>query len=769
MARRYTTEELLRLRDSPLVVKPDSLPPVEEWMGPLADPASHKKHQNSRDQSHQTDSTNRRPSLFESRHISRTSNSDELVLGPPKTSFASATRGFHKSIDATDKHSRNIDDETRNDRFNFRDKFFRDKDFGERDRDSDRRDTRTSLANGRRIDREDWSGRPRRTFGQDDTDRRMKRGSDSDRWDRGEPREHRDQQEPGSERLNRDGREQGRYFARRDGPGRGRTDQNWFRDGDGHDTGDTAEDKIPLRHREWRRGLHGPDRDWNRPSKHDQEPEWLESSDRPHEARESHTQEDFQRWKERMKASSNQASEESKKEAPEETKAVEEKPADTKRVDGELFSRPDPSFKIDSGIDNFFELWSERKSVQDAGPDNNASSSVAKDTPAARPVKASRFAGIFNVPANDSKANESASAQPPRPASTDADQEGFQRILQLLGGKSRNTTPQSQTPTQPRPPPLQVSQADNSMVQSTMSPVRESPARPDIQLYSDNRGCDQNQGLENLVAQKASTEGATQKRDVEFLLRLMQQSKISQTPTEPQPPHLPSPGGHNMTAIHTRAQEPTDPREHLRRRATGGGYFDEIPYHGPSATNQTPTHPPGLQVRPQAGQPPIGLQRPPGLEQVVPSGWNQQLQQGGSTHPMAPPGLPNPHNRNMNPNFQSGPPMGMPIPTERPAFQRGLSNSGPGGFGLPPGIMPPPGYMNMNAPPPSVFPPLPHGSDSIVGMPHGNPNHFGPPQPAQHHQARQLLDMFTQAGGGHNDGSMASRNGMGMMGPGGYR
>lgn len=33
MARRYSREELLKLKDSPLVVKPPQLPPAEEWMG----------------------------------------------------------------------------------------------------------------------------------------------------------------------------------------------------------------------------------------------------------------------------------------------------------------------------------------------------------------------------------------------------------------------------------------------------------------------------------------------------------------------------------------------------------------------------------------------------------------------------------------------------------------------------------------------------------------------------------------------------------------
>lgn len=31
--RRYCREELLAIRDSPLVKKPDDLPPIEEWMG----------------------------------------------------------------------------------------------------------------------------------------------------------------------------------------------------------------------------------------------------------------------------------------------------------------------------------------------------------------------------------------------------------------------------------------------------------------------------------------------------------------------------------------------------------------------------------------------------------------------------------------------------------------------------------------------------------------------------------------------------------------
>lgn len=33
VSRKYARDELLSLRESPLVSKPASLPPVEEWMG----------------------------------------------------------------------------------------------------------------------------------------------------------------------------------------------------------------------------------------------------------------------------------------------------------------------------------------------------------------------------------------------------------------------------------------------------------------------------------------------------------------------------------------------------------------------------------------------------------------------------------------------------------------------------------------------------------------------------------------------------------------
>lgn len=86
------------------MVKPDGLPPIEEWMGyvftafltpslilawlsnangylpthrPLVDASTQKKHTASKEQTNQTESTAsaRRSSFFEPRHLSRSSNS----------------------------------------------------------------------------------------------------------------------------------------------------------------------------------------------------------------------------------------------------------------------------------------------------------------------------------------------------------------------------------------------------------------------------------------------------------------------------------------------------------------------------------------------------------------------------------------------------------------------------------------------------------------------------------------------------------------------
>ncbi|EEH06734.1 conserved hypothetical protein [Histoplasma capsulatum G186AR] len=796
MARRYQPSELLQLRDSPLVVKPDNLPPIEEWMGPPPDPPLQKKASNSREQSTQQDTANRRSSLFESRHISRGSTSEDIVLGPPRTSFASASRGLGKSNDTTDRSSTKINetDDQKQDRYNFRDKFFKDRDVG--DRDSDRRDTKSGLTNGRRAgrdDREDWpGGRTRRTFGTEESERRPRRNGDSERW---EMRDHREHPEGGNDRAPRD-KESGRYPPRRDGQGRGKHD-NWFRDGETKDSVDGEAEKTPVRHREWRRGPHGGDRDWNRSAKHEQEPEWLDSTDRDG-PKETHTQADFQRWKERMKAGSVQASQEDKKEVSSEQMNTESKPRESsKRLDGEIFGTLDPSL-MDPGLDKFFGLWSENKQIRDHTPEIIADGNTNIESLPAKVTKASRFAGIFNPP------SETANREPEpqtiihteqvRPASTDADQEGFQRILAMLGGnKSMKASPQVEGSRQQEQSEAPLPQPDHVRSPTTMSsPVRESFLQQEYASLNSPRDRPP-PGLEALFVQKPKNPPGPN-LDTEFLLRLMQQSKISSSNHQNNPPppgaSLQTTGSMNVQDMHARVQvlekqkspvflddpaianirrpEPQDPRDHLRRRTTNGivmGYIDDMGFP-PSQGNQTPNPAPG--VRPPR-QPPMALQRPPGFERVTPPGWpNQQPQPPGPNQFMLPPGLAQPPNRNMHPNFPAAPPLPlhatMPPPNDRQAYQRNAIGGGPPPFAPPPGMMPPPGYMNSNAPPPAAFPPMPHTPDGMMSMSHGNAAQYGGllPQGPPQSSSRQLFDMLGPLNG---DGSTVTRNGAGMMGP----
>ncbi|KAJ9366700.1 hypothetical protein DTO282E5_8601 [Paecilomyces variotii] len=801
MARRYHIDELLVLRASPLVTKPDKLPPIEEWMGPIPDPVTQRKPTNSRDNNNQIETTpNRRPSLFETRHVSRGSNSEDIILGPPKTAFASASRIYGKSssIDSTDRSRFKDIDDVKNDRYNFREKFFKDKENGERD--ADRRDTRLGATNGRRggrEDREEWNnGRPRRTFGQDDQERRPKRNGEVDRWDNRD--RERDQQDIGFERGNKD--KDGRFISRRDGQGRGRHEQSWFRDDAGQEAQNIDDDRPSARNRDWRRDRQGADREWNRGARFEQDPEWMDATDRD-EPRQAHTQEDFQRWKERMKAGSaqpqqNQPPEEKNaipEQAPEGARKTESRPAE-----GELFSNVSTPFNADTGLEKFFGLLGDTKATQDPGTPGPTESAAKKESLSIKGGKSSRFAGLFSPSAENANREPETLNRPARPNSTDADQEGFQRILQMLGSsKSRNTTPQVDGSQQPRPAPLPAEVSRSSTTLS--SPAREPTNRPDYMGYQDARNRN-SAGLESLLPQSSPKESQASIRDRENLLRLMQQVRLSpasgqaqgnlQSPTTGPTPgilHVPdllsrpqgmqkpqrTPSFLDDPAIAEMSRPGADPNEQLRRRPTNGiqmghmegmtrqrptsaiqmGYMEEMPFPAVPQGPQTP----GERIPQSHGQPPMVLQRPPGFEQMPIPGWGNQPPQSGGPGPLAPPpGIPAP-SRGMNPNFLAGPmpiPGNIPPPHERQPFPRGP----------PPGMMPPPGYMNINGLPTSAFPPMPHTPEAMMGLPHsgqgpvgaGIAGPQGPPPSSRH-----LLEMFGQTNGADIRG--------GMMGPGPFR
>ncbi|OKL60911.1 hypothetical protein UA08_03559 [Talaromyces atroroseus] len=814
MARRYEIEELLWLRDSPLVIRPDKLPPLEEWMGPIPDPTARK--QNHRDQN-QADSTTtpRRPSLFEPRHISRNSNSEDIVLGPPRTAFASASRIHGKgSYDTTERPSRYNDiEEKKADRFNFRDRFIKDREGS--DRDLEKREGKSGDANGRRNDREDWNlGRQRRTFGPNETDQRAKRNGDTSRW---EARDKLDESGFNRSLKDKDGRfdKEGR-FVKRDAPPRGRHEQSWFRDETmGGESAELEEEKPFMRSREWRRERQLPDRDWNRGTRMEQDPEWMDSTDHD-EPKQTHTQEDFQRWKERMKAGST-----APVQADERTEAIpgqaspDDQKVETNHLDGELFASSKSHLPIDAGFDRFFGLLGESKqTVSDAATTLAPPESIKRDPGSAKASKSSRFAGLFSPPPDTSvKGTEPVQAlvQPGRPASTDADQEGFQRILQMLGGsKSRNTTPQVDITRQPRPPSYISNEQDHRP--TPPPPGLPSPSRNPMNRQDEMMAAAQENvtsramhhpppGMETLLP---SREPQAQFQDREHLLRLMQQVNMS-SPTLPQhgnappPPTQLSQGGHTpgilnvpdllsrppgMQKVPRNQAFLDDPAianmqrpdselkgQQVRKPPVNGPlqmrYFDEMPpFPGTSqAAGHTTPGVAGAGRDPQVPHSHMNIQRPPGFAHVPAShpGWPGQIppQQGGLGGALGPPpGIPNP-NKGMNPGFLTNPlsvpGLNMPPPSENPAFLRG--NVSGGNFSLPPGMLPPPGYMNMNGPPPPSGNFMPgHLNPEVMLNASGGQNggFSGAAGGSSGHppSSRHLLEMLAHANGGDGRGAM---------------
>jgi hypothetical protein len=127
----------------------------------------------------------------------------------------------------------------------------------------------------------------------------------------------------------------------------------------------------------------------------------MDANDRD-EPRRAHTQEDFERWKERMKAGSGTGSAqttapaEDKREAP-----VEEQKPETRRTDGEIFSSSGTQFMSDNSMDRFFGMLGDSK-PQTQTPEVSTPNPVdptPKQDPfpfSGKPGKSSRFAGLFS-------------------------------------------------------------------------------------------------------------------------------------------------------------------------------------------------------------------------------------------------------------------------------------------------------------------------------------------------------------------------------------
>ncbi|KAI9840154.1 MAG: hypothetical protein M1837_001867 [Sclerophora amabilis] len=771
MSRHYTAAELLNLRQSPLVSKPDGLPPVEAWMGSPPERAERTLSKPSlgrakADDTSALESQNRRPTLFETRHLSRGSSTvpEDIILGPPRTAFASATslRSFgSKGLDSPDRSTApsRDDDSPRAERPNFREKLVRDRDRFEKENEKPR-DVRSGVNNGRRIGREDmaesWAGvRSGKSFGNEEGERIVRRTTDRDKdreRDLGRDGKERSQRSHDSfiRERERDGDKD--VTPRRNGVPRGRNESSWFRSDDQQPIRERDAPRDEGREKEWSHKDRAEDREWPRGGRVEREPEWMDSPIRE-EKKQVHTAEDFQRWKERMKAGNSSIDETPKAE---ETKEPLDPQGDFFRASvPKQEQKTDTPIVMDSGVDKFFSLWNEPKQ-------NDARSSGEQDVSAPKkPVmkgpsgKASRFTSFFSP--QEEAARDEIEPQPPPPPppppmqqlpadpskiSSAEDKEGFQRILQMLGGKGvdlGNSGPSTETSRRPKSPnqelaaqfaqsaTLKSSGKDRGASNNASSTHRQEHSNP---------GSRSSTAMDSTLGRQAA-QGVPANRNNEFLFSLMQQSTPISEPDHPidfsrqynldnVPANISGEALFHLTqGVHP--SKASGAREESTAAAARGrtppGLFDDPSLAGFQRQQQPPQ--PQNEPVPNFKLSQNNISRPPGFEQVSAPAWggNQFTAASHQRHVPPPPGLNSESANRGAPMFSPfilGPPPPPPLP---PGMTFPVGNSRPGtvpanGPGLP-SNMPPPGFYNMGGPPPPGYPPMPFHLESGMGGPPG--------------------------------------------------
>ncbi|KAK7905291.1 hypothetical protein LTR67_000011 [Exophiala xenobiotica] len=708
----YSVEDLLKLRASPLICRPPNLPPIEEWMGTQETTNRRQPTRGKPDEPPvQNEPFQKRPTLLDNQRRTST-DPDRIVLGPPRRSFASSNARAVGKAQEDDTGKKNGDwSETRH---------------------HERRNTQT---NGRYGQREGEDLESEGRF-----ERRPKWSS----------KDKNDQALEDDEDLSRPG-------FRRD---RARFSQPWFKkDTDAEENG--RDDVAP----DWRRSRREPD--WDRQPKVEAEPEWMDAE--PEEPFQARTQEDFQRWKEKMKAGT--ATPQDKVES---TFAETAKPATTKLVS------PEP----DDSMDKFFAKFESKATEQKTGTVKSHGKT--------------RFASLFTPATEQSKQVE---APPPMPmpmptaerpssahfadSTADADQAGFARILEMLQTRSNNPTPQNQESTktrtplyarasEPRPDPeARPSSATLiSLLTGQTTPQQQQQPAPSQRPSVQDRVADSRSPGE----QPTHTRQQSSINKDEVLLNLLRQASLAPKPQPPPNPHQQAGGMFGMpsepnvrAAARNQMISPVPGPDPImsQRRETGRSMFDESPvamYQNEQvprehiqrrATNGAPAilddpliallrgQGPQRHMPPQSLPP--GLQRPPGLEQGArqPPNWPpQQPQAQPPRQSSLPPGL------SSLPRGMPGVPYGQPQPIpgqqQPPQQQRtqqqpqrkytGESSAAPGMPNLPPGMFPPPGFMNAGPPP------------GFPGSMANHPARFqGEPGPQGINRA--FLEMYGEAGG----------------------
>ena len=503
-------------------------------------------------------------------------------------------------------------------------------------------------------------------------------------------------------------------IIRQNEPTRERFEASWYGEGDNE----------AAKPRDWRvkeKGRIRGEREWSKAGKAEQDPEWMDEPE-PEERKQAHTQEDFERWKERMRA--NNGPSHDPLQSPGEPKPSHERTfSNTSTTRGR--GKAETPLVVDSDFDGFFGLWNESdKRGWGQDDEENHDRAISKITT----PKPSKFTGFFSpkptAQSRDMATPGSSAPQEPSKNSSHEDKEGFERIMKLLDQQQLSTT------------------RNENFERETVE-----KSRPHSPPVLSSRTQDPN-GLESLLRSHLPNNGAApQTKDSEFLLKLMQ--KTHQThPTlnhaisadkkhgvGPAPGLLPFPG------------LGTPPRDMSQPGAGGGASlgipseaFREDQQHQRDKLNPNAKadrkgvapsfldgHPPGSsQLNNGAGPPqhtsiPIGLQRPPGLDQV-PAAYGQNVHPQRLNNIQPPPGFQTPLR-----NHSAFPPGLIPnvaslaSPLER-GPQYGMRPIGHN----PTTGMPPPGLVGIH----SLTPGFPLSPFNLDGNLNAQPRHYygGAPQ-----------------------------------------
>ena len=365
------------------------------------------------------------------------------------------------------------------------DRFPRERNERWRDRDGDRpRDK--GFPNGRRAGREEGEGwtsvKGRKSLGQDEFDRGFGRNGDRDR-------EKKDVELDADAPPRRGGnRDKFDRWGRRDENNTKEAEGNRFSGGQGG-----WRDRERDRERD-------KERDWTRGKGLEEDPEWMDSRT-PVDSRNSkkepkaHTQEDFQRWKESMRAKDTPTDERDDHKT--ENPSAKDPPAS---IIANQPIRTALTPTVEAGPGGLFGNWGKDKSAEITGTESISAK--------AKPAQKSRFMTMFakpEEPAAPSPPVTSNVALPEPPAdNSNADKEGFQRILQMLGGAAISSPQPMAQGNIPPPPTNGARQGGIPLDFQHQSPPPEPQDNRPNPRQQPSRTLEQQNMLEHILAPRPS-------------------------------------------------------------------------------------------------------------------------------------------------------------------------------------------------------------------------------------------------------------------------